>query len=303
MKPNVRSFRQGRAHVFGGRLLLPMVQLINLSTRLARINLATALKVINLQRCNRTTSHPTFIRLLASQSPWDKRKETFARAKDRLAKAKEKQIVFIRENVFTLPNALSSIRIAMTPVLGYLVLNNQYLTSLVVFTVAGITDVLDGWIARNYPGQRSALGSFLDPMADKLLVATLFICLSQVQLVPWSLTSLIILRDFILVVAAVLIRYRTLPQPRRLSKFFDLSLATAEMKPSLISKFNTASQLSLVFASLSSPLVPDLITGNMLTALQILTAVTTLVSGLNYLSFSGYQKISSIRKGKRGKKE
>lgn len=270
---------------------------------LSRINFSSTVKLTCCIKYNKLIQQPTSLRYLASKTSWDRRKESFRRAKERLKNAKDKQIDLIRENIFTLPNFLSSIRIAMTPVLGYLVLNEEYLVSLFVFTVAGVTDILDGWIARNYPGQRSALGSFLDPMADKLLVATLFICLTKVNLVPWPLTTLILLRDLILVICAVLIRYKSLPHPRRMSSFFDISLATAEIKPSYLSKFNTASQLSLVFLSLSSPLLPNVITNDFLTGLQLLTAATTLISGLDYLSLTGYKRLNSIGKQKRNKKE
>lgn len=82
-----------------------------------------------------------------------------------------------------------------------------------IFGVAGLTDLADGWIARTWTSQASKLGSFLDPMADKLLVGTLFLSLTWVDLIPVSLTCLVILRDFALIGAASYIRYRSLPEP------------------------------------------------------------------------------------------
>lgn len=276
---------------------------------LGRLNCLSSIRstFVQCERCKYIAYNSLSIRYLAGKSPWDRPRESFTRAKERLKYAKNKQLGFIRENIFTLPNALSTVRIAMTPALGYLVVTHEYLISLIAFTIAGITDVLDGWIARKYPGQRSALGSFLDPMADKLLVATLFVTLAHVKLVPLPLTVLIVSRDALLIIAALFIRYKTLPEPRKLSKFFDISLATAEMKPSYFSKFNTFSQLSLIFMSLSSPLAPAIITSDILTYLQIITTFTTLISGIDYLSFTGYRKysakLSPFTKHKRGKKD
>lgn len=276
---------------------------------LSRLKCLSSIKstLIQCPRCKFAAYNSLSIRFVAARPSWDRPRESFTRAKERLKNARDKQLGLIRENIFTLPNALSTIRIAMTPALGYLVLSHEYFMSLIIFTIAGVTDVLDGWIARNFAGQRSALGSFLDPMADKLLVATLFLTMAHVNLVPWPLTLLIVSRDLALITAAVFIRYKTLPQPRKLSKFFDISLATAEMKPSYFSKFNTFSQLSLIFLSLSSPLAPQVITSDILTYLQVMTAVTTLISGIDYLSFTGYQKypgkLSSLARQKRGRKD
>ena len=94
------------------------------------------------------------------------------------------KFVGIRENVLTYPNGLSLLRIGLTPVLSICILNHYYLTSLSVLLVAGVTDVLDGYIARTFPSQRSVLGSVLDPLADKLLIATLFLSLTKVSLIP-----------------------------------------------------------------------------------------------------------------------
>lgn len=72
---------------------------------------------------------------------------------------------------------------------------------------------LDGWIARTWESQSSKMGSFLDPMADKVLIATLFLTLTYADLIPIYLTGMIIARDVVLVVAGFVIRYRSLPPP------------------------------------------------------------------------------------------
>lgn len=80
---------------------------------------------------------------------------------------------------------------------------------------AGLSDLADGWIARTWTSQASKLGSFLDPVADKLLVGTLFLSLTWVGLIPIPLTCLVVARDVALVAAASYIRYRSLPPPVR----------------------------------------------------------------------------------------
>ncbi|CAD5114324.1 DgyrCDS3462 [Dimorphilus gyrociliatus] len=143
----------------------------------------------------------------------------------------------------------------MTPILSYLILNGQLNTACGVFVLAGLTDLLDGYIARNVPGQKSAFGSFMDPLADKLLVSTMFISLTVVQLMPLPLTVIVFLRDITLIIAAFYVRYISLPPPRTFYRYFDATHATSELRPTLISKWNTALQLSTVALTLVSPVL------------------------------------------------
>ncbi|KAH9636659.1 hypothetical protein HF086_003477 [Spodoptera exigua] len=141
---------------------------------------------------------------------------------------------------------------------------------------------LDGWIARNWKGQSTKMGSFLDPMADKVLVGTLFISLTYQNLIPLSLTLLIVSRDVALVIAAFVIRYMSLPPPRTLSRYFDVTHATAQLAPTFISKVNTAIQLLLVGTTLASP-VFGFVDHPALQALCGVTAASTVVSAISYL--------------------
>ncbi|CAG0890145.1 unnamed protein product [Cyprideis torosa] len=191
-----------------------------------------------------------------------------------------------RENIYTIPNVLCVLRIAATPGLGWLVLTGSYPWALSLFCIAGFTDLLDGYIARHWKGQSSMLGSFLDPLADKFLVATLFVTLTVQGLIPVPLTALIISRDVCLMTAGFIVRYKSLPQPRTLSRYFDGTLATAQLAPTQISKFNTAVQLGLVASTLTAPvlgILPE--TSNpFFLSLWIFTAATTVVSGASYVS-------------------
>lgn len=202
--------------------------------------------------------------------------ETKAKVKERIEEVVEK------EKVFTIPNILCFTRIAMSPYLGYTIFQENYNMALGLLVFAGVTDLLDGWIARNWKGQSTKMGSFLDPMADKVLIATLFISLTYQNFIPLSLTLLIVGRDLALVVAGFVIRYMSLPPPRTLSRYFDVTHATAQLAPTFISKVNTAVQLLLVGTTLASP-VFGYVDHPALHALCGITAASTIVSAVSYL--------------------
>uniref|UniRef100_A0A2K5SF53 cardiolipin synthase (CMP-forming) n=1 Tax=Cebus imitator TaxID=2715852 RepID=A0A2K5SF53_CEBIM len=88
------------------------------------------------------------------------------------------------ENPWTIPNMLSMTRIGLAPVLGYLIIEEDFNIALGVFALAGLTDLLDGFIARNWASQKSALGSALDPLADKILISILYVSLTYADLIP-----------------------------------------------------------------------------------------------------------------------
>ncbi|XP_041728874.1 cardiolipin synthase (CMP-forming) isoform X2 [Coregonus clupeaformis] len=188
------------------------------------------------------------------------------------------------ENPWTIPNLLCVCRIALAPVLGVLITEQHFHLSLGLFALAGFTDVLDGYIARNWASQKSALGSALDPLADKILISVLYISLTYAQLIPAPLTALVIARDVGLIAAVFYVRYKTVPPPVTLNKFFNPCYTTAQLKPTTISKVNTAIQLFLVAASLASP-VFHYTDSPLLQALWYITAVTTTVSGYSYYHY------------------
>ncbi|XP_062285901.1 cardiolipin synthase (CMP-forming) [Scomber scombrus] len=185
------------------------------------------------------------------------------------------------ENPWTIPNLLCVCRISLAPFLGHLIIQQHFHLSLALFALAGATDLLDGYIARTWPTQKSALGSALDPLADKILISILYVSLTYAEIIPAPLTALVIFRDIGLIAAVFWVRYKTVPPPVTLSKFFNPCYTTAQLKPTLFSKVNTAVQLLLVAASLAAPVFhfPDSI---LLQCLWYITAVTTTVSGYSY---------------------
>ncbi|XP_018516388.1 cardiolipin synthase (CMP-forming) [Lates calcarifer] len=185
------------------------------------------------------------------------------------------------ENPWTIPNLLCMCRILLAPFLGHLIIQQHFHLSLALFTLAGATDLLDGYIARTWPTQKSALGSALDPLADKILVSILYVSLTYADLIPAPLTALVIFRDIGLISAVFWIRYKTVPPPVTLSKFFNPCYTTAQLKPTLFSKVNTAVQLFLVAASLAAP-VFQYTDSVLLQCIWYVTAVTTAASGYSY---------------------
>ncbi|XP_078675497.1 cardiolipin synthase (CMP-forming)-like [Branchiostoma floridae x Branchiostoma belcheri] len=196
----------------------------------------------------------------------------------------------LHENIFTVPNLLCGVRIGLTPVISYLVINSNFTWAMALFGLAGITDLFDGYIARNFKNQSSAFGSYIDPLADKFLVSVVFLSLTYVGLIPVPLTLLIIARDVLLILAGFYVRYQTLPPPVTFSRYFDATHATAQLKPTFISKVNTAVQLGMVTFSLAAPVL-GYVEHPLLQALWYLTAGTTIMSGLSYLVYKDTFKV------------
>ncbi|XP_076268270.1 putative cardiolipin synthase (CMP-forming) [Rhynchophorus ferrugineus] len=219
--------------------------------------------------------------------------------KDTKTKVKEKvEEIVEKENIYTIPNLLCVSRMVVSPYLGFLIVQGNFHFALGVLGFAAITDLLDGWIARTWESQSSKMGSFLDPMADKILIATLFLTLTYADLIPIALTGLIITRDVLLVIAGFVIRYISLPPPRTFVRYFDATHATAQLAPTFISKVNTAVQLLLVGTTLAAP-VFNYIDHPALQSLWYITGGTTLAAGLSYvLSKNTYKMLrkTSIKK-------
>jgi cardiolipin synthase len=172
-----------------------------------------------------------------------------------------------RPNPFrTAPNLLTLLRICLAPFLVAAVLDGHYGLGLGLFVVAGLTDALDGTLARLLK-QRSMLGQYLDPVADKLLLSTLFLVLTHMGLIPARVTVLVFGRDVgILVVAAILYA----------------AVGRREFSPSIFGKANTAVQVGAVAAVLLHQLTPAFWVAEIRTLLLDATMVLTVVSGLHY---------------------
>lgn len=171
----------------------------------------------------------------------------------------------------TAPNLLTLLRICLAPFLVAAILERHFALSFWLFVIAGLTDALDGLLARLLK-QRSLLGEYLDPVADKLLLSTLFLVLMHMSLIPVTVTVLVFGRDVgILVVAAILYA----------------ATGRREFTPSLLGKANTLAQVAavaavLLQAMLVQRMVPlDWVALFAIWALRA-TMALTIASGLHY---------------------
>ncbi|KAH8548830.1 CDP-alcohol phosphatidyltransferase [Umbelopsis sp. PMI_123] len=185
------------------------------------------------------------------------------------------------ENIYTIPNILTFSRLLASPYIGYLIVNENYPLALGIFAVAGITDMLDGFIARRY-NMKTFVGSIIDPLADKTLMTILTVTLAMKDLLPVPLAAIILARDGGLILSSFYYRYISLPPPKTFVRYWDFSIPSAEVRPTTISKINTALQLLLMGASLTSPVLgfPET---TLLTGLQWTVGVTTIWSGASYV--------------------
>jgi cardiolipin synthase len=106
----------------------------------------------------------------------------------------------MKEQFMTVPNLLSMLRLALVPVFLYLLLNEKYLSAIVVLAVSSLTDYLDGYFARRF-NQVTRLGQLLDPAADRLYIFSTLVGLSITGIIPLWLAIVIIGRDLVLAIA------------------------------------------------------------------------------------------------------
>jgi len=164
------------------------------------------------------------------------------------------------------PNLLTLMRMCMAPFLVAAVLEGHFLVSFILFLAAGLTDALDGLLAR-WLKQRSMLGHYLDPVADKLLLSTLFLVLFYKGLIPGTVTVLVFGRDVgILLVSAILYA----------------AVGRREFYPSIFGKANTLAQISAVAAVLLHQLTPAHWVAIARTVALDATIGLTIASGLHY---------------------
>jgi cardiolipin synthase len=129
-----------------------------------------------------------------------------------------------------IPNILTALRLASSPLLAAFLLRGDYRAALAIFIFAGLSDAADGWLAKRFHWM-TRVGRYLDPAADKVLMLVSFMVLSVMHATPVWLTTLVIARDVVIVLAILLAR------------FLDLPLRVA---PLYIGKFSTAVQVAYV---------------------------------------------------------
>ncbi len=165
-----------------------------------------------------------------------------------------------------LPNLITTVRILLTPYIGYLIARGQNRLAFYLIAAAGLSDGLDGWLSRHFHWQ-SALGAKLDPLADKILLATLFLGLGFAGALPWWVVILSFTRDLlILAFAAYAWRVHGL----------------RDFPPSIWGKLSTFFQLLLCGGALLRNLWPESFLAALVPLVLYLSAAATAWSGLHY---------------------
>ncbi|HET9678971.1 MAG TPA: CDP-alcohol phosphatidyltransferase family protein [Gammaproteobacteria bacterium] len=165
-----------------------------------------------------------------------------------------------------LPNLLTSLRLLLIAPFVYALLTERFTAALGLFTLAGITDALDGYLADRF-NWHTWLGSVLDPLADKMLLVAAFVALALAGLAPVWLVGLVLLRDIVIVSGALA---------------YHLLIARFQAAPSYLSKLNTLMQLGFVFITLVNAVFA--VYGDTLANILIgLVVSTTVASGLHYV--------------------
>jgi cardiolipin synthase len=165
------------------------------------------------------------------------------------------------------PNLLTLLRLIFVPFVVVAIQQQKYAWALTIFVVAGITDGLDGLLARLLK-QKTTLGQYLDPIADKLLLSTMFLMLSITHLIRWPVTIMVFSRDIIILIICTLL------------------YATGTIKvfrPTLIGKANTAAQIVTVPLVLLSRITEANWAGMAMMWGIRATMALTIISGVHYV--------------------
>jgi cardiolipin synthase len=172
----------------------------------------------------------------------------------------------MKQPIFTYANQLTLLRLLLIPFFAVAILGGHYGWGLGLLVGAGLSDFLDGLLARRLE-QRTPLGAILDPIADKLLLSTAFVVLAVGGAVPWWLSILVLGRDFLILAIALAI---------------VLEAGFRSFRPSLYGKACTTVQIVTVFVVVLLAVVPTAGLSWIKDVLLWLTAALTVVSGLHY---------------------
>jgi cardiolipin synthase (CMP-forming) len=164
-------------------------------------------------------------------------------------------------------NQITILRLVFVPLFAILEVERHYHWALGVLAAAAISDIVDGTVARVFK-QESALGIALDPIADKVLMASAFILLSYRDVLPWWVTILVLSRDVAMVLTALLI---------------SLVAGYRPFRPTELGKVSTLFQIATLFAGVSFQVALPLISLDVVRVFVFLTAFFTVASGLHYL--------------------
>lgn len=165
-----------------------------------------------------------------------------------------------------LPNLITLGRLLLVPVIISMIVDGRWEAAFLLFLVAGISDAVDGFLAKRF-GLASELGAYLDPIADKALLVSIFIALAIVRVIPSSLAILVVSRDVLIVGAIIMARVLDRPMT---------------IRPLPVSKANTTVQIVFAAAVLGGNAF-QLDLGPWATGAMVLVAALTLASAAAYL--------------------
>lgn len=166
-----------------------------------------------------------------------------------------------------LPNLICLARIALIVPLILAMLDGEQARILVLFSIAAVSDALDGYLAKRF-GWTSELGRFLDPMADKLLLMSVFITAAWLDIAPWWVAAVAVARDLVIGIGALIYR---------------LWFGPLRGRPTVISKINTAMQMLYLLAVILASAV-SFPPREVLEAMAALMVLTTFASGTDYVA-------------------
>jgi cardiolipin synthase (CMP-forming) len=182
----------------------------------------------------------------------------------------------MKGRIWTVPNQITLLRLGFLPFFLILISYERYKWALLVLVISGLSDGIDGLLARSL-NQRSALGAYLDPIADKLLLSSSFIILAFKKQIAWWLTIIVFSRDILILIVAVVILlisgYRPFP-------------------PSIFGKLTTAVQIILVFTVVLAAAYPDFHLERVTHLLLYLVTFFSIFSALHY-SFGTARSLSN----------
>jgi cardiolipin synthase len=177
-----------------------------------------------------------------------------------------------------IPNFITALRILLVAPIAVELFHHQLITTLWLFAIAAASDMLDGFLAKHF-GWQTELGAILDPIADKLLMVSVFITLAVLKLMPLWLMGAAVVRDAVIVGGAAAYR---------------LFVGPLNMRPSIVSKFNTACQ-ALFVLSVVCRIAFDLPPQWVLIGLGALVFLTIVISGIDYVLIFGRRAARELK--------
>lgn len=191
------------------------------------------------------------------------------------------------------PNALTLTRLAATPYLAHLILTDRVEVAVVGCFFAGILDYLDGYLARRW-NQRTVVGAFLDPLADKVFIGCVVGALAWKGHFPPELLALIVARDVALLAGSFAVRAATKPDGQ---KFFEVrGEGVMEVRPTAISRANTVLQMSLMGFSMTKATALAFPPPELFSAMCWVVAATTVASAASYADLSALRTMRASAK-------